>query len=265
MKKSVTVIIPAYNAEQTLEKAVESVFEQTCKVEKIIIIDDGSKDKTLQIAESLKDKSLLSKDLPEINVISIKNSGVSHARNIGIKESNTIYISFLDSDDSWHSQKIEKQLKIFEENKDVALVSTSSTVKNRFSNKIKIISYWHLLMRNHVITSSAMAKTSTLKSILFDEDLKRAEDYNLWLKIGKTGKMFFIDEKLVFFADKQTFGQTGLSKDFHALSKDEMRGFIKLVKNRTITPLQFLFAFAMSCIKYIRKCIIMFIRREKAK
>ena len=263
MNKSVSVVIPAYNAEKTLEKAVQSILDQTVQVETIIIVNDGSKDRTQEIADNLKEKAQSLKDSPEIKVISIENSGASHARNVGIKEAKTEYIAFLDSDDSWHPEKIEKQLQVFEANADAVLVSTSSTVKTKFSCRTKIISYWHLLIRNHVITSSAMAKTSILKSLLFDETLKRAEDYNLWLKIGKEGSLYFIDEKLVFFADKRTFGQTGLSKDYHALSRDELRGFIKLYKTHYLNLLQFLFGFSMSCIKYARKCILMTIYKHK--
>ena len=257
MKKSVTVVIPAYNAEATLEKAVQSVLDQTVQLESIIIVNDGSKDNTQKIAEDLKSKAALSGDAPVINVISIENSGASHARNVGIKAANTEYIAFLDSDDSWQQEKIEKQLQVFEAYKDAALVSTSSTVKCKFTGKTKLIAYWHLLIRNHVITSSAMSKASILQSLLFDETLKRAEDYNLWLKIGKQGSLYFIDEKLVFFADKRTFGQTGLSKDYHALSQDELRGFIKLYKTHYLNIFQFVFGFSMSCIKYARKCILM--------
>ena len=173
MKESVTVVIPAYNAESTLEKAVLSVLEQTVPVETIIIVNDGSKDGTLKLAESLKEKSAISANAPEIKIISTENSGVSHARNTGIKAASTEFIAFLDSDDSWHAEKIEKQLQIFAEHKDAALVSTSSTVKKSFSGKTKLIGYWHLLIRNHVITSSAMARTAVLQCLLFDESLKR--------------------------------------------------------------------------------------------
>lgn len=263
MKKDVTVIIPAYNAEKTLEKAVQSVLNQTTAVKSIIIINDGSSDDTLKVAESIKNEFLSLQNAPEIKIISIENSGVSHARNIGIQMAETEFIAFLDSDDSWHPEKIEKQMSIFETNKDTVLVSTSSTVKNKFSHKTKVVSYYKLLIRNHVITSSALVRSSIVKSFLFDETLKRAEDYNLWLKLGKQGKLYFLDEKLVFFADKRTFGQTGLSKDYHALSRDELRGFIKLYKSHILNIFQFIFGFSMSCIKYIRKCILMYIYKHK--
>lgn len=262
MKAPVTVIIPAYNAEKTLEKAIQSIFAQTYPVEKITVIDDGSTDRTLSIAQSLSENARNNEGAPEIKIIASENSGVSHARNLGIKASETLYTAFLDSDDAWHNEKIEKQIKAFEKYPEASLVSTSSTVKKHFSNKTKIISFTHLLMRNHVITSSAMAKTETLKLFLFDEELKRAEDYNLWLKLATKGQLVFIDEELVFFADKRTFGQSGLSKDFHALSRDELRGFIKLKKSHTINIFQFLFAFCMSCVKYVRKCIIVFTSRK---
>ena len=165
----------------------------------------------------------------------------------------------MDSDDAWHPEKLEKQMKAFAEYPKAVLVSTSSTVKNSFSNTIKIVPYTKLLIKNHVITSSVLVKTGIIKPILFNEKLKRAEDYNLWLKIARYNQIVFIDEKLVFFAPKRTFGASGLSADFHALTLDEIRGFLQLFSQGFINFGQLCIALASTCLKYIRKCIIVYL------
>ena len=252
---SVTVIIPAYNAEKTITSALESIFAQTVKPEKIIVVNDGSTDNTEKLVTGF------AQEHKEIQIESVKqtNSGVSNARNNGIKRVDTTYTAFLDSDDAWHPEKLEKQLKTFTEYPKAVLVSTSSTVKNSFSNTTKIVPYTKLLIKNHVITSSVLVKTGIIKPILFNEKLKRAEDYNLWLKIARHNQIVFIDEKLVFFAPKRTFGASGLSADFHALTLDEVRGFLQLFLQGFINFGQLCLALSSTCLKYIRKCIIVYL------
>lgn len=92
---TLSIIIPAYNAEKYLEDAVNSIICQPCSDVEVIIVNDGSKDRTFHIAERLE------KEHRNIRVINIENSGVSVARNIGIKSAKGKYIGFLDSDDVW--------------------------------------------------------------------------------------------------------------------------------------------------------------------
>ncbi len=252
---SVTVIIPAYNAEKTIISALESIFAQTVKPEKIIIVNDGSTDKTEKLVSEFAG---LHKEI-SIEFITQKNGGASSAGNNGIKRADTSYIAFLDSDDAWHPEKLEKQLKAFTDYPKAVFVSTSSTVKNSFSNSTKIVPYTKLLIKNHVITSSVLVKTEIIQPILFNEKLKRAEDYNLWLKIARHNQIVFIDEKLVFFAPKRTFGSSGLSADFHALTLDEVRGFLQLFSQGFINLGQLCLALGSTCLKYLRKCIIVYL------
>lgn len=255
---TVSVLIPAFNAQNTISAALESVCAQTVKPTEVIVVDDGSTDGTQSAVQAfIKTHSDCT-----IRLISVANGGASKARNIAICLSQGEYIAFLDSDDAWHAEKLEKQLAAFEAFPRAALVSTSSTVKKRFSLKTTPVPFTRLLIRNHIITSSVLVKASVVKSILFDETLKRAEDYNLWLKIARYNQIVFIDEKLVFFAPKRTFGVSGLSANFHALTADEFRGFARLLKSGTINVFQFLFAVSMTSLKYVRKCIIVYIIRR---
>lgn len=252
----ISVIIPAYNAEKTLEAAMQSCIDQTFLPFEVIIINDGSTDKTEETANNFIKKQQTN---VKFSVISVKNGGVSRARNIGIKQAAGDFVAFLDSDDAWHTEKLAKQIEAFKNFPNTALVSTNSTVKNHFSGQTRRVSFTHLLIRNHVITSSAIVPAAIIKNCMFDQTLRRAEDYNLWLKLGKIGKIVFIDQKLVFFADKRTFGASGLSANFHALTADEIKGHTKLFFAGTINFGQYFFALGMTCVKYLRKCIIYYL------
>jgi len=110
--KLVSIIIPAYNAAQTIVETLDSVFAQTYKNLEVIVINDGSIDDTLTILENYPNF---------INVVSIENKGVSHARSLGLKYAKGEYIQYLDADDLLIPEKIEIQLSaLIEQNADVA-------------------------------------------------------------------------------------------------------------------------------------------------
>jgi glycosyltransferase involved in cell wall biosynthesis len=100
----ISVIIPAYNASRFIERTIDSVLHQTIKDFELIVIDDGSTDNTRSLAEAaaLRD--------PRIQLITVRNGGVAKARNIGIEAAKGEFVAFLDADDVWHPQKLERQL-----------------------------------------------------------------------------------------------------------------------------------------------------------
>lgn len=253
---SVSVVIPLYNAKDTIINAVQSVLLQSFAVKEIIIIDDGSSDDSANVVRAFIAKN---KSATNIKLICTKNAGASSARNVGIKNASCNFIAFLDSDDAWHKEKMQKQINALQKFPNASIVSTSSTVKKRFTNKTRAIPYLRLLMQNHVVTSSCLVKAELAKKFLFEEKLSRAEDYNLWLKIARFGDVIFIDEKLVFFADKCTFGESGLSKDFHRLMRDEYLGHKMLLRQKFINLPQYLFAICMTSLKYLKKCAFVYV------
>ena len=89
----ISIVIPLYNKEQQIGKTLESVFAQSFQDYEVVIVNDGSTDKSVEIVEGMADK--------RIRLINQKNSGVSAARNKGIQESRGEYIAFLDADDEW--------------------------------------------------------------------------------------------------------------------------------------------------------------------
>ena len=114
MKPLISVIIPAYNAQKYIRQAVESVIQQTTDADiEVLVIDDGSTDSTKEIVYELQEECRNRKmDHREICYCpNEKNMGVAESRNNGIRKANGEYIAFLDADDWWENEKIEKQLQ----------------------------------------------------------------------------------------------------------------------------------------------------------
>jgi glycosyltransferase involved in cell wall biosynthesis len=225
MKTKVSIIIPTYNSAKYLPEAIESVLNQTYKDYEIIIVDDGSTDNTKQVL----DEYLLSKgfEIEEnndnhcyytltagpytlIKYFYQENKGPGAARNKGIEEAKGEYIAFLDSDDLWLPEKLEKQMKLFEE-EDFALVycDMSHSVQGEIIYKSYLKErnyhfagsgdvYKGLLRENFIFTPAVVVKKEVFDTVgLFDESLKICEDYEMWLRIAKEYRIGFIDEPLV--------------------------------------------------------------------
>ena len=182
----VSVIMPYFNDEDNIEKAVKSVLAQTYKKIELIIIDDENSLISQKILSNLKKK------FKKIILIStLKPSGVSMARNKGIKKSKGDFIAFLDSDDLWKKEKIKKQLKFMKKN-DLDICYTDYLAIND-SNKIiykvrtpKNLSYKDLLSECRIACSSVLLKKKLLKKNRF-KNFKTKEDYMLWLDLSKKG------------------------------------------------------------------------------
>src|ERR1051326_446413 len=109
----VSIIIPAYNQAQFLAAAIESALQQTHRDVEVVVIDDGSTDDTRQVAERFANR---------IIYVYQENTGLPGARNRGIRESSGEYLCFLDSDDSYHSEKAQRQAELLDENPEIGFV-----------------------------------------------------------------------------------------------------------------------------------------------
>ena len=117
--KLVSVVIPTYNRKKYLEEAIVSVVNQTYKCFEILVIDDGSNENYAELICSKYDKC---------TYLYKQNGGLSSARNFGIKHSKGDYIAFLDDDDYWRNDKLEKQVAVLENNNEVDCVHSSASV-----------------------------------------------------------------------------------------------------------------------------------------
>ncbi len=106
-KPLISVIIPVFNTEKYLAKAIESVLSQTLKPNEIIVVDDGSTDKSIEVARQFE---------PPVRIISQANKGVGSARNVGTQAASCDFLAFLDADDFWTENKLEIQLSYLENN-----------------------------------------------------------------------------------------------------------------------------------------------------
>ena len=189
MSELVSIITPMYNSENFIEETILSVLKQSYTNWEMLIIDDGSKDKSIEIVEKY-----LGRDNRIKLIKNIINKGASLTRNIGIEKSCGRYIAFLDSDDVWFPIKLEEQIK-FMHDKNVALSYSSYEKIDESGNHIKNImisnanpTYNELLKSNHIGCLTAMIdlKVMNFKKV-YMPNIKTRHDHGLWLAILKKG------------------------------------------------------------------------------
>ena len=196
MPDLVTIIIPYYKKKKFFKKTIKSILKQTHKNFEIILIYDDV-DKT-----ELPFVKLALRKIKNVRIIiNKKNLGAGYSRNAGIKKSRSRLISFLDSDDTWHKDKLKKQIKFMKMKKvDFSYTGYSIIDKNEKKIKIirtpKIITYRNLLFSCDIGLSTVMINSRLLKKEKFP-NLKTKEDYMLWIKLSKKKiKMLGINETL---------------------------------------------------------------------
>ncbi len=226
----VTIIIPTYNRASFLEKAIESVLNQTFTDFELIVVDDGSTDKTAETVNSYEG----------VNYIFQENKGVSAARNTGIRAGKGEFIAFLDSDDSWKPEKLEKQLQFHNQNPDYLISQTEEIwIRNgKWANPKKIHRKYHgwifekCLPLCIVSPSAVMMKRGLFDKVgLFDESLPACEDYDLWLRISAFYPVALIEEKLIV---KQGGHADQLSSTISNLDKYRIKAIEKILSCDTL-------------------------------
>lgn len=194
----VSVIIPSYNSGEYITETINSILKQSYKNIEIIVVDDGSTDRTARILQNyIKNNN--------IKYILQENRGVSRARNTGIASSKGGIVALCDADDVWVENKLELQVPLFN-NQDVALVYGGTEVFGDdididmdHSKAFKRGGIFDDLMRgNFICTSSTLIRKEVIKKVGgFDEKLKFVEDLDLWLRITSKYKADFTPERVV--------------------------------------------------------------------
>lgn len=204
----VSVVIPVYNAGRYLSDTINSVLNQSYKEIEILLIDDGSTDNSAEIINSF------TKNYSNIKSFSAPSAGrPAVPRNIGIRNASGDFIAFLDADDKWTEDKLEKQVKYLIDNPDCPLVYTAS----KTFGSVNILSPFYEVLPlpwkavttreglintgNTITCSSVLArKEFLLKEEGFDEDPKmRVEDYDLWIRLAKYGNFGFLPCITVYY------------------------------------------------------------------
>ena len=214
----VSVIIPYYKKINQISKTLNSVLAQTFQdFEIILIYDDTDIHDLVYIKESFSKNS-------KIKIVqNKKNYGAGMSRNIGIKHSSGSIIAFLDADDIWYSDKLEKQVKFMRENKyDFSFTNYLKRISSKKSihvqSKKRKISYKDLLHDNEIGLSTVMLNKNIIKNELFPS-LKTKEDYVAWLKLSKEN---YIAYNLNEFLSEWNFSANSLSSN---LIQKVMDGF----------------------------------------
>lgn len=195
--KKISVIIPVYKVEQYIATTVRSVLDQTYTNWELLIIDDGSPDRSVEICQQFTDS--------RIKIIRQQNRGLSGARNAGIRHACGEYLAFLDGDDLWLPEKLAKHVEHLENSPDVGVSFSRSALIDVDGNslhtylmpKLKNITPLDLLRSNLVGNGSAAVMRREVADAVkyqdsfdgkqtdfyFDESLRRSEDIELWLRI----------------------------------------------------------------------------------
>lgn len=214
----VSIIIPYYRCKDYIFKSVNSVINQSYKNWELIIIDDENSKDSKYLLNEIKAKH------KKIKIFSTKsNVGVGLARNFGVKKSRGKYIAFLDSDDYWKKNKIEKQIFFLKKNNvDICYTGYSAFYKSKIIYKPltpPFINYNKFLKECPICCSSVLLKKKILKKFKF-QNYNNKEDYELWLRIAKKKINFFgLNEYLTFYrVRKNSLSSLQLSKLINAFN-----------------------------------------------
>ncbi|GGC97052.1 glycosyltransferase family 2 protein [Undibacterium terreum] len=204
----VSVIIPAFNAAQTIARAIESVRIQNMDAMEIIVIDDGSADDTYEVAKSLVRPTEI------FHVLKMpKNGGVSAARNMGIRHAKGKFLAFLDADDIWLPGKLKQQVAAIKQDPLITLVSCNSKLISEAGEHLKEghvnrppvegdEAWKTLLIYNFLPTPTVLTyRKLVLQLGGFDESLAVGEDLDLWIRLAMLGKIRVLKDILINYYD----------------------------------------------------------------
>ncbi|NOR80858.1 MAG: glycosyltransferase [Methyloprofundus sp.] len=202
----ISVIIPAYNAEAFIKKALDSVLQQSYPHFEALIINDGSTDRTVAIIDEYQD--------PRIKLITQVNGGLSNARNTGIQTAQGDYLAFLDADDYWEVEKLEKQIALLKQNPDIGFCSSQSRIE---TPEGVFLNHWHcpeisvstlhsIFIHNAAITGSGsgvmVTKELQKQAGFFDESLESLEDIDMWMRYAAFSEYCCLPETLTIITKR---------------------------------------------------------------
>ncbi|MGA9236278.1 MAG: glycosyltransferase [Desulfobacterales bacterium] len=250
----VSIIIPTYNRAWIVRDAIDSVLGQTYADFELIVVDDGSTDRTPQILDAYGDR---------LRVIRQANRGVSAARNRGIGDSSGPLIALLDSDDIWLPEKLAVQVDFFKRYPSALICQTEEIwIRNglrvnpgKRHRKPSGMIFERSLDLCLVSPSAVMVRRELLEEVgLFDENLPACEDYDLWLRVGCRFPVYLIDKPLTI---KRGGHEDQLSRQ-SSLDRYRIRSLVKLIETGRLTLTQHnaaVIALRKKCTVYAKGCL----------
>jgi len=192
----VSVVIPAYNAEAFIAEAIESVLEQTFRDFELIVVNDGSTDSTGEIIERYSER---------VRCIHQQNRGPSEARNRGIRETDSEFVAFLDADDTWRADKLQKQVATAQGEPELGLVYSDAVLIDQEGTPIgafrrrppRADALEYMLLYNPVVMSTAFVRRECFQRVgMFHPEPTGCEDWHMWIRIASAYKLAHIPEPL---------------------------------------------------------------------
>jgi glycosyltransferase involved in cell wall biosynthesis len=196
----VSVIMPVFNAEKFLKDAIRSVLSQTYENLELLIVDDCSNDNSLQICNDFKEKDsrvkVFKNDL---------NRGTGFSRNFALEKATGRYISFLDADDIWKENKLEKQVNFMTEFSVpitfcfYELIDENGDSKNLIVKAPTVLTYKKLLKNNYIGNLTGIYDTQTFGKVEIS-NIRKRQDWLMWLQLLKIVKICYpVEESLAFY------------------------------------------------------------------
>jgi len=234
-KPQISVVIPVYNRELSIRRAIDSVLCQELLPDEIIVVDDGSTDGTPEILNSY---------LPKIQIVRQEDKGVSTARNRGIEAAAGEWIAFLDSDDEWMPDKLQKQISCYRLHSNMRILQTEERwIRNnmrvnpgkKYAKKSGNI-FKQCLKTCIVGPSTVICKASLLEEMGgFDENLPVCEDYDLWIRIAAKYPIPLLPEALTV---KYGGHPDQLSLSTPAMDRYRAQSLEKILKEEPLSRIQ---------------------------
>lgn len=259
----VSVVIPCFRCSATIERAIGSVAGQSVLPTELILVDDASDDETL--AELCRLQQRFQTGWIKIIRLSI-NSGAGSARNAGWEAAESEYVAFLDADDTWHPNKLEIQLGVMSAYPEALLSGHRSAIGPTLPDPVSAdgipvekITFRQLLLANRFVTPSVMLKR--VMPFRFRAGQRHMEDHLLWMQIAASGApVLRLDAKLAL-TYKPAYGKSGLSSNLWLMEKAECGNYLHLAETGTIPRIGALLLCCYSALKFIKRIVIVAIRR----
>lgn len=260
----VSVVIPMYNSEKTVLQTLNSVISQTVLPYEIIVVNDGSTDKSKKVVEQF----IIENKILPIKLVNKKNGGVSTARNEGIRAAAGNWIALLDSDDEWLPNKLHRQLEVIEKNPQIDFLGTNRN--DEYFNSIlwKKLDYLtkispKLLMVKFIfVVPTVIFRKSIVDHVgLFDETQRYAEEGNYFIRIAHKFNCYLLNESLVVTGGgKAHFGHSGLSGNLKEMELGELKNLKDAKGLKIINIFEYYGLVLFSLLKYLRRLLIVKMR-----
>ena len=260
----VSVVIPCFRCAHTVNRAVESIWQQTQRPVEVILVDDASGDSTLDVLNKIKNKYGEWIRIVELE----KNTGAATARNVGWSIALQPYIAFLDADDTWHPDKLRLQYAFMTAHPRVALsgnlcdeeleVMPVAASYPEQTITTRTISSFQLLFKNAFSTPTVMLRSDTPHR--FAHGRRYCEDFLLWQQIAFSGCKVVRLEAPLAQLHKPVYGASGLSGNLWKMEQGELANFLQLRRDGCIGLPTYLVACGFSLLKFARRWAVVFLR-----